>query len=241
MREHQRRLGLRERKKARTRRAIQEHALRLFAERGYDATTVEQIAEAAEVSQSTFFRYFPTKEAVVLYDAYDRLVLELLAAQPPAMHPLAALRVAVREAFGRFSPEEEQAIQARVRLLGSHPALRARTLDGLLDAIERLAESIAARTGRAPGDTFVRALSGAFVGALIPAMFTWARSEADPGAQPVSIRPLAEHLDECLAYLEAGFPLGDDQPADHRPSAHHPSAHQPRDDQPGNDQTPAAT
>jgi hypothetical protein len=57
---------MRERKKARTRAAIREHALRLFREHGYGATTVEQIAEAAEVSPATFYRYFPTKEDVVL-------------------------------------------------------------------------------------------------------------------------------------------------------------------------------
>ena len=67
--EHQAtRPGLWERKKARTRAAIREHAFRLFREQGYDATTVDQIAEAAEVSPSTFFRYFPTKEDVVLQD-----------------------------------------------------------------------------------------------------------------------------------------------------------------------------
>jgi AcrR family transcriptional regulator len=71
--------GLRERKKAKTRAAIQRHAWRLFQEQGYAATTVDQIAEAAEVSQSTFFRYFPTKEDVVLTDDYDPVMIEATA------------------------------------------------------------------------------------------------------------------------------------------------------------------
>ncbi|OYD67968.1 TetR family transcriptional regulator [Rhodococcus sp. OK302] len=71
-------VGLRERKKAHTRASIQEHALRLFQERGYDATTVQQIIDACEISESTFFRYFPAKADVVLADDFDPLIVEAL-------------------------------------------------------------------------------------------------------------------------------------------------------------------
>src|SRR5215470_9181781 len=80
--------GLRERKKAKTRAAIRQHAFQLFREQGYEATTVEQIAEAAEVSHSTFFRYFPTKEAVVLQDGRERRWIDALRARPPGMPPI---------------------------------------------------------------------------------------------------------------------------------------------------------
>src|SRR5579863_8692249 len=89
--------GLRERKKARTRAAIREHALRLFREQGYDATTVEQIAAAAEVSPSTFFRYFPTKEDVVLRDDFDDRAFEAFDRQPVSLPPIVAFRAAMRE------------------------------------------------------------------------------------------------------------------------------------------------
>ena len=66
--------GLRERKKAKTKSAIQSHAIRLFREQGFAATTVEQVAEAAEVSPSTVFRYFATKEDLVVNDDYDPII-----------------------------------------------------------------------------------------------------------------------------------------------------------------------
>src|SRR5215467_13921994 len=91
--------GLRERKKAKTRAAIQRHALRLFREQGYEETTVEQIAEAAEVSPSTFFRYFPTKEDVVLYDAFDPILFASLEQQPAALTPLQAMRNAIHTVY----------------------------------------------------------------------------------------------------------------------------------------------
>ncbi|MDI9916488.1 TetR family transcriptional regulator [Rhodococcus sp. IEGM 1379] len=87
-------VGLRERKKARTRATIQAQALRLFQERGYDATTVQQIIDACEISESTFFRYFPTKADVVLSDDFDPLIVEAFLTQPPELTSIQALRAA---------------------------------------------------------------------------------------------------------------------------------------------------
>ena len=121
--------SLRERKKARTRAAIREHALRLFREQGYQATTVEQIAAAAEVSPSTFFRYFPTKEDVVLRDDFDDRALAAFERQPPSMTPLAALRAAIRETVATLTPEEWDEFRQTAALSVTVPEVRARTLD----------------------------------------------------------------------------------------------------------------
>src|SRR5579871_1588889 len=95
--EAEQRPGLRERKKARTRASIREHALRLIREQGYDATTVDQIAEAAEISPSTFFRYFPTKEDVVLQDDFDILAVGSFLEQPAELSLVGAFRAATKE------------------------------------------------------------------------------------------------------------------------------------------------
>ncbi len=107
--------GLRERKKARTRASIREHALRLFREQGYHATTVEQIAAAAEVSPSTFFRYFPTKEDVVLQDDMDTRMVEALERQPAGLGPVTAVRAATREVFASYSRGRPRPDPARTR------------------------------------------------------------------------------------------------------------------------------
>jgi AcrR family transcriptional regulator len=74
--------GLRERKKQKTKASIQREALRLFKKHGYDETTIEDIADAAEISPSTFFNYFPTKEDVVIYDEYDPMMFSMLTEAP---------------------------------------------------------------------------------------------------------------------------------------------------------------
>jgi AcrR family transcriptional regulator len=190
--------GLRERKKARTRAEIQRQALRLFRERGYEATTVARIAEAAEVSESTFFRYFPTKEDVVLWDEFDPLIFEAFKAQPAEFDPIRALRDAIRAVLARTSPTEREQLRERVGLLLSVPPLRAALVDQIHGPMRLLALAVAERTGRRPDDPAVRTFTGAMMGVGLSAMFAAAEN---PDADIVSL------IDEGLAQLEAGFPL----------------------------------
>jgi AcrR family transcriptional regulator len=194
----QARPGLRERKKARTRAAIQAHALRLFREQGYEATTVEQIIEAAEVSETTFFRYFPTKEDVVLQDDYDPLIVETYQAQPAGLPPLAAVRATFTALFAAMTPEQRAEQRERVALVLSVPRLRAALLDQYAKAMELLAAAMAERAGRAPGDFAVRTVAGAVVGVLMAVV---AELADDPEAD------LAALIDEAFAHLESGLTL----------------------------------
>jgi AcrR family transcriptional regulator len=192
--------GLRERKKQKTRWAIQEHALRLFAEQGYDATTVEQIAAAAEVSPSTFFRYFPSKEDVVVQDEYDPLMVAAFESAPAELAPVPALRYAVRTAFAQMGADELPKILERARLTMSVPALRARAIENMTATIDVLAEPLARRAGRDPDDFAVRTFAGACLGALLVAIFTWMDSDGT--------KDFLELIDEALGHLESGFPFG---------------------------------
>ncbi|MEV0039681.1 helix-turn-helix domain-containing protein, partial [Streptomyces sp. NPDC050804] len=132
----ERRPTLRERQRSETRRVIQAHAVRLFTDRGYDAVTVADVAEAADVSAMTVFRHFPTKEDLVLIDQPARLIAERVAASP-ATHPLVrrvggALVDAAAALTGRDGDEpaaNERFLLDCLRLMVSTPALRARHLD----------------------------------------------------------------------------------------------------------------
>jgi AcrR family transcriptional regulator len=192
-------VGLRERKKARTRAAIQEQALRLFNEQGYGATTVEQIAAAAEISPSTFFRYFPTKEDVVLYDAFDPVLLQAFLAQPAELSPIQALRTAMHAVFARMPAEELEVQRERDAMIRSVPELRARMLDEFGRNVKVIAEAVAERVGRRPDDLAVRVFAGAVIGVGI---VTWFGEEAHQ-----SVPDYLALLDAALAQLEAGLPL----------------------------------
>jgi AcrR family transcriptional regulator len=158
--------GLRERKKAKTRWAIQEHALRLFAEQGYEATTVDQIAAAAEISPSTFFRYFPTKEDVVVQDEYDDMFIEAFRQAGADPDPLTVLRSVLSAAVLDLDDAEWSKSMERARLVLAVPALRARSVDNFLMLAQKAGRVFADSAGVQPSDPMVVAFTGVCVGIL---------------------------------------------------------------------------
>ncbi len=194
--------GLRERKKARTRASIREHALRLFREQGYDATTVDQIAEAADVSPSTFFRYFPTKEDVVLQDDVDVLAIGSFHEQPASLSIVSAFRAATQHALASLSEEDLATFRETSALILTVPELRARSMDEYARTISTIAEAAAERSGRDPNDFAIRNVAGAIVGVIMAAALPWSDWTEESGSMDLFAR-----IDAALAHLEAGLPL----------------------------------
>lgn len=164
-------------KKATTRRSIQEQALRLFAEKGYDATTVEDIARAAGVSHMTFFRYFPRKEEVVEYDEYDPMLADLVASRPAGESPLAALHGAISCGLEAVLPTDGANVLARTRLLLRTPALRSRNWIAQDATIDVFATALARRMGVPHPDFATTVVAAAALGAMNVAITRWAEAE----------------------------------------------------------------
>ena len=185
--------GLRERKKIKTRETIRREAFRLIQENGYAATTVEQIAEAAEVSPSTFFRYFPTKESVLLADDMDPVILNALEEQTPDLSPSQAVRRAYQPAMANLAEEPPEFDNARQRLIFSIPELKAAMYDEYYRTITTFAEAVGRRIGRDAGDFELRVFAGALTGAMM------AVYEPGPRATDTVLR--------ALDFVDAGMPL----------------------------------
>ena len=194
--------GLRERKKARTRATIRQEALRLFREQGYQATTVEQIAAAAEVSPSTFFRYFPTKEDVVLQDDMESMLVEALEHQPPEMGMVAAIRASMQAVSASLSEEQWDRLRQTAELGMTTPEVRARAMDDFSRTITVMAEAMAKRTGLSPDDLRVRTASGAIFGAIMAATAPWDTYKADQ-----INADLFQRVDDALAVLQESLQL----------------------------------
>jgi AcrR family transcriptional regulator len=186
-------LGLRERKKIKTRQAIRRAAFRLIDENGYAATTVEQIAEAAEVSPSTFFRYFGSKESLLLADDLDPLILAAFEAQPPDLSLIQAFRRAYETVMAHLPSDQLEFENTRQRLMFSIPELKAAMYDEYYRTVNVMSEAISRRIGRPASDFEVRVFVGALTGAMMAAY--------DNAPQT------ADTIYRALDFVDAGMPL----------------------------------
>ncbi|MET7618258.1 TetR family transcriptional regulator [Streptomyces sp. NPDC005408] len=197
--EAQPQLGLRERKKLKTRIAIRRATYRLISEQGYEATTIEQIAEAAEVSPSTVFRYFPTKEDIVLTDEYDPIMEAELRARPADEEPLEAIRQVMTDGLRTFIEDERDEVIQRTKLMVEVPAIRARMTETMATTSELLVHALADRTGRDHDDLDVRVFTAAVLGALREVMLYWAARDHQDD--------LIELVDRALTTIQGGLRL----------------------------------
>ncbi|MCC5581541.1 TetR family transcriptional regulator [Microtetraspora sp. AC03309] len=117
--------GLREDKKRRTRQAIADVAMRLFAERGFEAVTVNEIADAAGVAKVTLFKYFPAKESLVLHAIEEEDLAGIVAGRRPGQSPLEALRAHFLAFAAEPGIADTDGLVAQMKVIVDSPALTA--------------------------------------------------------------------------------------------------------------------
>ncbi len=197
--------GRREDKKRRTRARIEAAALELFRRRGFDATTVDAIADAADIAPRTFFHYFETKEDVVLADYADRLdrILGELEARPDHETPWTALRASFLAVAADFETQRDH-IARRFAIMAEAPTVRARALGlqaGWEDAVTR---TLARRLGTSPADLAPRLWASSALAAIRSAQQHWVARGQDGD--------LPSLVEWCFDRLGAGLDHADDDP-----------------------------
>ena len=207
-------LGLRERKKRRTRELIAETARQLFFERGFEATTVSDVARAAEVAEQTVFNYFPTKEDLFYsrLEAFEQELVAAIRAREPGQGVLTAFAVFLLGQGGVLALEgpggdEEAAVrlQTITRVITKSPALLARERQ-VFDLYARdLAALLAEETGAAPGDIVCRVVANTLLG-LHGALIGYVRDAALAGtALPAIRRGVRREAERAITQLERGL------------------------------------
>ena len=159
--------SLRERKKARTRLAIRQEAFRLFAQQGYANTTIDQIADAANVSPRTLYRYFGVKEALLISDDHTTPIVAAFADAPRELSIVEAYRRAIAEVYGGLSPEERENAIAGQRLLYQVPEARSLIYGEYVRLIDLLTAALSQRPDAPSAEMERRVIAGAIAGVLI--------------------------------------------------------------------------
>jgi AcrR family transcriptional regulator len=191
--------GLRERKKARTREAIIDAALDLFGSKGFEATTIEDIAAAAEVSPRTFFRYFDSKPDLIMARSggKEHEIGPRLAARPRGEALLDAVRAVVRAELDDHLADPLLVRELQVML--TTPSLRKLAREHFLEEEADMVGAVADRLGVGHDDLVAQVTAGAIASAIWVTVNRWV---AD-GADRERLQPM---LDEAFAVLADGLP-----------------------------------
>lgn len=195
--------GLRERRRRAAIRRIQEAALDLFDERGFENVTIEEIAEAADVSPSSVYRYLGTKEGVVLYDEFDFRLIDAVEAELASHPPVEAVRRALSSVMAAFFGRDEDLARRKLRYVLEDPHLHA-AMTQQVDALSQLVSDALARSSNRQADELeIQVIASTLVWALTAAVRRW---HADGYARPLQLL-----LEEALEVVERGLQL--DRPA----------------------------
>lgn len=198
---------LRAQRRAETQRTIQAHAVRLFTERGYDATTVTDIADTAGVSPMTVYRHFPTKEDLVLVDQHGRLVAERIAASSAAQPLVRRIGSALIDAattltgggHGDDLTANKQFLLARLRLMISTPALRAKHLDNHYALQQAIVDALG-NDATDPDTAFhTQAAASACLAAMHTALVRWAEDDGRTELPELIAKALAAAFGDDIA------------------------------------------
>jgi AcrR family transcriptional regulator len=194
--------GLRERKKQRTRERIVEAAFELFDERGFDGTTIADIADAAEIAPRTFFSYFPSKDDVVFHDfeATHAMVASWLREREPGTNAIDALRAGITDAKGNMGAESLREKRLRKCLVRDNESLAAHSQHLMGKFADLVAEAAADDLGDEPGDLRPRLVAAATAAAI------GVMDDMDEDA-----KHSAETIDSLLAFLRGGLAALQDQ------------------------------
>ena len=190
-------LGLRDRKKERTRVAIRDAALELFAEHGYEATTVDEIAERAEVSKATFFRYFATKGEVIFTSEGYRLesLADAIVGRPAEERDFVAASGAIREEW--VPTLEPRRIERQTRAAATSPVLRGLSFDLAQRWQDIISEALARRNGLTAPDSRCRLVANLVFVAMSIAVNRWVQSGCRGEFGPLLDDAFANLADVC--------------------------------------------
>lgn len=190
-------MGLRERKRLTAMRRIQEVALELFDQYGYQQVPIERIADAAEVSPSSVYRYFGAKEQIVLWDEYDPIAIERVASELLSQPPIEAVRRVMDETIGEMMRVDERRVRRRIHHMMQEPAIAAATAVQAHEVATMIISRFAEQLGRDPNDLELHVFAHGFVGAIIGVMRYWYKTDFR--------QPLPALIDQVITSFERGF------------------------------------